>query len=191
MGLVGDGIVSTSHDGAILGLERGAVRLVAADPRWSALYAVEADALAAVVTACGLPSFAFEHVGSTSVSGLVAKPIIDFMAGYGSEDDAQRYLEAFITLGYERRGAQGVPGRELLVRGPDASRTHHLSLVCLGGAFWREHILFRDRLRTEPELASAYATLKCDLAARYAHDREVYTAGKAEFIAMVLREADL
>ena len=177
----------TIDDDIVLGLERGMVRLVAADPRWPLLYAAEAGRLASAVQDAGLPPLVLEHIGSTAVPGLVAKPIIDLMAGYASEDDAgRRYLEAIVAAGYEPRGPQGVPGRELLVRGPRAARTHHLNLVSVGGRFWREHIYFRDRLRAEPELASAYAALKRELAARHAHDRGAYTEGKARFVASVL-----
>ena len=179
--------MSTNDHDAALGLARGTVRLVAADPRWPLLYAAEAERLAIAVQDFGLPPLEFEHIGSTAVPGLVAKPIIDMMAGYASEDDVcGRYLEAVVAVGYELRGPQGVPGRELCVRGPQAARTHHLNLVSVGGGFWREHILFRDRLRTEPELASAYAALKRDLAARHACDRGAYTEGKARFVASVV-----
>ena len=179
--------MSTIDDDTALGLERGTVRLVAADPRWPLLYAAEAGRLASAVQDAGLSPLLFEHIGSTAVPGLVAKPIIDLMAGYASEDDISRgYLEAVVAFGYEPRGPQGVPARELLVRGPQAARTHHLNLVPIAGEFWREHILFRDRLRAEPELASAYAALKRELAARHACDRGAYTEGKARFVASVL-----
>jgi GrpB-like predicted nucleotidyltransferase (UPF0157 family) len=179
----------STHDDDVLGLGlgRGMVRLVAADPRWPALFSAEVERLGAAVQRSGLPPLIFEHVGSTSISGLVAKPIIDLMAGQSNERCTRRYVELAASLGYTPRGPQGVPGRELLVRGPETARTHHLNLVLAGGIFWREHVLFRDRLRAEPELAAAYAALKSDLAARYVNDREAYTAGKAGFVASVLK----
>src|SRR5262245_9596865 len=82
--------MSISDRRIVLGLERGTVRLVPADPRWPEVFAAEADRLAAAVRGAGLKLPAFEHVGSTAVPGLLAKPIIDFMAGYTSSAHAQR-----------------------------------------------------------------------------------------------------
>jgi GrpB-like predicted nucleotidyltransferase (UPF0157 family) len=111
------------------------------------------------------------------------------MAGYSPGASWHPYVEVLLGLGYEPRGSRGVAGRELLVRGPEAERTHHLNLTEVGGAFWHEHLAFRDRLRADPTLAAAYAALKLGLAARHAGDRESYTAGKAAFIACVLQAA--
>jgi GrpB-like predicted nucleotidyltransferase (UPF0157 family) len=169
-----------------LGLSRGVVRLVAADPRWPALFQVEADRLAAAEARAGLVRLKLEHVGSTAVPGLVAKPILDLLAGYPTGANLQTYLEVFVSLGYALRGPQGVADRELFVRGPEAARTHHLNLTEIGGTFWREHLAFRDRLRRDPAVTAAYAALKRDLAAHHDSDRGAYATGKAAFIAAVL-----
>ena len=176
-----------TEEDASLGLPRGTVRVVPADPRWPELFRAEADRLAAAVACAGLAPLALEHVGSTSVPGLTAKPILDLMAGLPADADWRPYLEVCVAAGYEPRGPQGVPGRELLVLGPERARTHHLDLVEAGGTLWRERLLFRDWLRANPPLAAAYATLKRDLAARHAVDRGAYTAGKAAFIAAGVR----
>jgi GrpB-like predicted nucleotidyltransferase (UPF0157 family) len=170
-----------------LGLPRGVVRVVAADPRWPESFRAEADRLAAAIARAGLAPLAFEHIGSTAVPRLSAKPILDLMAGYPLSTNWPFYMDVCVAAGYEHRGPQGVAGRELLVLGTEEARTHHLSLVQAGGTLWNEYLAFRDRLRAEPELASAYAALKLDLAARHAGDRGAYTAGKAAFIAQVLR----
>lgn len=174
-----------------LGLSRGTVRVVAADMRWPELFRAEADRVAAAVARTGLAPLALEHVGSTAVAGLAAKPILDLITGYLPGADLQPYLKLCVSLGYEPRGPQGVAERELLVFGPAIARTHHLNLVELGGRFWREHLVFRDRLRADPALASAYAALKRKLARRHAGDRGAYTAGKAAFVAGVLDERDV
>jgi len=165
-----------------LGLPRGTVRLAASDPRWPGLFASEARRLAEAVHQAGLAPLQLEHVGSTAVPGLVAKPILDMLAGTSSGAAWQPYIAIFVALGYEPRGPQGVAERELLVLGAETARTHHLNLVVAGGRFWRDHIVFRDRLRGDPALAGAYAALKRDLALRHADNREAYTAGKRAFV---------
>jgi GrpB-like predicted nucleotidyltransferase (UPF0157 family) len=170
-----------------LGLSRGTVRVMAYDPRWPALFQAEAARLAGTAARSGLVPLAFEHIGSTAIPGLAAKPILDFMAGHALGADPQPYVAVLVAAGYEPRGEQGVPGRQLLVLGLETARTHHLDLVTTDGAYWREHLAFRDRLRAEPDLSAAYAALKHELAARHAADRGAYTAGKVAFIASVLR----
>jgi GrpB-like predicted nucleotidyltransferase (UPF0157 family) len=133
-----------------------------------------------------LSPLVFEHIGSTSVPGLPAKPIIDLMAGHDAGTDPSQFFDVLIGAGYEHRGPQGVPNRELFVLGPESLRTHHLNLVAVGGVFWREHLLFRDRLRREPQIATAYSALKQALALRHPTDRVAYTDGKAAFIRQVL-----
>jgi GrpB-like predicted nucleotidyltransferase (UPF0157 family) len=176
-----------SADAGPLGVRRGAVRLAASDPRWPDLFAAEAQRLVDAVQRAGLAPLQLEHIGSTAVPGLVAKPILDIMAGASTGAAWQPYLDQFVKLGYERRGPQGAADRELLVLGAEEARTHHLNLVVTGGDFWRDHLAFRDRLRAEPALATAYAVLKQDLAQRYASQREAYTAGKLFFIDEALR----
>jgi GrpB-like predicted nucleotidyltransferase (UPF0157 family) len=170
-------------------VRRGTVRLVASDRRWPDLFSAEAHRLSEAVHQAGLAPLQFEHVGSTAVPGLVAKPILDILAGSPSGVAWQPYIEVFAARGYEPRGPQGVADRELLVLGPEQARTHHLNLVAAGGGFWRDHVAFRDRLRAEPALAATYAALKRDLALRHHTDRAAYTAGKRAFVEEVLRRA--
>jgi GrpB-like predicted nucleotidyltransferase (UPF0157 family) len=170
-----------------IGLRRGTVSVVPSDPRWSTAFQAEAERVAGILSAVGLRPVQLEHVGSTAVPGLIAKPIIDFMVGYESGDSPEPHAAALVAAGYELRGPQGVPDRLLLVLGPEANRTHHLNLVEAGGGFWREHLLFRDRLRAEPALAAEYSKLKQELAARHPTDRGAYTIGKVDFVRAVIR----
>jgi GrpB-like predicted nucleotidyltransferase (UPF0157 family) len=169
-----------------LGLARGSVRLTAHDPRWATLFRREARRLSASVARSALPPLVIEHVGSSAVPDLVAKPILDILAGRAQGIAASEYVPWLAMLGYEARGEQGVAGRELLVLGPSSARTHHLHLVALGSREWNDALVFRDRLRAEPALATAYGALKLDLAARHAGDRSAYTDGKAPFIAAAI-----
>jgi GrpB-like predicted nucleotidyltransferase (UPF0157 family) len=170
-----------------IGLQRGIVRLVAYQPAWKALFAAEAERIR---DALGERALAIEHVGSTAVAGLPAKPIIDLMVGIADIDDADKEIRALQEIGYERRPNGDLPGRLFLVLGTEEVRRVHLSLSEPGSDFWRGHLQFRDCLRANPALATAYEQLKRDLAARYPDDRLSYTAGKEEFIAEVLAMAE-
>jgi GrpB-like predicted nucleotidyltransferase (UPF0157 family) len=165
-----------------LGLRRGVVRLVASQPTWPGAFHAEANRLRKRILIAGLDPLTFEHIGSTAVPGLIAKPILDLMAGYSAGGEPRDYLPVLVDAGYEHQGPQGVPGREFLVLGGEELRTHHLNLAELDGDFWRTHLWFRDRLRQDGSLAAAYAAFKQELAARYPTDREAYTAAKEPFI---------
>ena len=167
------------------------MRLAASDRRWPDLFSAEAHRVAEAVGRARLAPLELEHVGSTAIPGLVAKPILDILAGAPPRVAWQPYLEVLRGLGYEPRGPQGIAERELLVLGSAEARTHHLNLVAAGGVFWRDHLVFRDRLRAEPALAAAYAALKRDLALRHAANREAYTAGKVAFVDEVLNHHDI
>lgn len=175
-----------TNESSSIGLRRGIVRLKAYDPAWAQAFGTEAAWLAQHVADDDLPPLLFEHIGSTAVPGLEAKPIIDLLAGHQPGIEPRVYFPALQAAGYEYRGPQGVPQREFFVRGPESRRTHHLNLVTFNGAFWRDHVMFRDRLRDEPAVRAAYAALKLQLAAAHPSDRGAYTAGKARFILNVI-----
>jgi len=176
-----------TNEPSFIGLRRGTVQLHAYDPAWAEVFRAEAAWLAQQIADAELPPLLFEHVGSTAVPELEAKPIIDLMAGHQPGIEPRTYFRTLQAAGYESRGPQGVPERELFVRGPEHHRTHHLNLVTADGAFWRDHVIFRDRLRAEPAVRAAYATLKRRLAAAYPDDRGAYTAGKAAFVLYIIR----
>lgn len=167
-----------------LGLESGTVRVAPYDPAWPALFAAEAARIGA---AAGALPLRLEHVGSTGVPGLAAKPIVDVLAGRPPGSSAAPYVEALVRAGYEHRGEQGIPGREFFRRG--TPRAYHVHLAERDGPVWREMLRFRDALRADPSLAAEYARLKHELAARFPREREAYTSGKGPFVAGVLRRA--
>ncbi len=147
------------------------VELADPDPSWPARAAAEAElvrvALGAVVV---------EHIGSTAVPGLVAKPILDLLAGLEPLDVAPG-VAAMEALGYEYLGEYGIPGREFFRKGGDA-RTHHVHAVELGGPHWVRHIAFRDYLRAHPEEAARYGRAKVEAAAAVDGDWESYWDAK-------------
>lgn len=161
-----------------------AVRLLAYDALWPREFEAEADRIA---RACdGLP-IRLEHIGSTAVPGLSAKPVIDILAGVPPRAARAPYIAALTPLGYEHLGANGVPGRDYFRRG--VPRSHHVHMVSWSSAVWHDHLLFRDSLRANPDVAREYAALKRELAAAFPDDSRRYSEGKGPFIKSVLRRA--
>ena len=149
------------------------VEIVAADPEWGKRFDEENAALRDVLGPW--LTGAIEHIGSTAVPGLGAKPVIDIMA-------------AVEALGYCY--APYRTDREHWFCKPSfRARTHHLHLMPVASATWTEAIAFRDLLRAEPAVAREYEALKRRLAMEFHHDREAYTAGKGPFITEIVRRA--
>ncbi len=151
------------------------------DPRWPLRFEEEK---ARMVEALGDTVVAIEHVGSTAVAGLAAKPIIDIMVGIRKLHDGERCIEPLEALDYEYRGEAGIPGRLYFRKGEP--RSHHLHMVEHGSEFWQRHILFRDLLRSDPKVSRRYGELKKELAIKYRADRLAYTEAKSPFIESVL-----
>jgi GrpB-like predicted nucleotidyltransferase (UPF0157 family) len=160
------------------------VFLAAYDPLWPEEFRAEADRIQAV---CDDLEIRLEHVGSTAVPGLSAKPIIDILAGVPPRADREPYVQALREIGYEHLGAHGISGRDFFRRG--SPRSHHVHLVTWSGSFWREQLLFRDHLRANPPVMLEYEVLKRQLAITHANDRQQYSVDKGHFIQAVLREA--
>jgi GrpB-like predicted nucleotidyltransferase (UPF0157 family) len=130
-----------------------------------------------------------QHIGSTSVPGLAAKPIIDIAVGLKQLPPSIVQISALEKLGYFYRGEAGIPGRHFFQKGSPI--THHLHVVIWEGEVWERHILFRDFLRTYPDAAQQYEALKRNLAIQFRLDREGYTSNKAPFIEQLLSHAKL
>jgi GrpB-like predicted nucleotidyltransferase (UPF0157 family) len=141
-----------------------------------------------VSAALGPLAAAIEHIGSTAVPGLAAKPIIDIDVLLRSKVDLPFATERLGTLGYEHQGDLGVAGREVF-RAPAGDVSHHLYVCPPGSRAYLEHLAFRDHLRTHPEDARAYECLKRSLAERFGGGREGYTQAKTEFIETILLQA--
>lgn len=159
------------------------VRIVAYDPAWPGEFEAE-KALLKPVLASWLAGD-IHHVGSTSVAGLGAKPVIDILAEVRSLAESRAAIEPLQALSY-----WWAPYQEQHMNWfckPSAEeRTHHLHLLVPGSQRWREELAFRDALRAEPETAGAYEELKRQLSQVYATDREAYTRAKSDFIRGVL-----
>ena len=130
-----------------------------------------------------------EHVGSTSVPGLAAKPVIDMTIVVPTAAAMRTLIDRLATIGYRHRGDLGVPGREAFDR-PDGTPDHHLYACVAGNDALRNHLAVRDRLRRDSVAAQAYGNLKKRLAATFADDIDGYVDGKTEFIVAILAGAD-
>lgn len=132
-----------------------------------------------------------EHIGSTAIPGLVAKPVIDVLLGAESLAAIEEKAEALqgLRFNYIRKYEAEVPLRRYFVRPAAAAPRVDLHAVVYGSRFWREHLVFREALRTDPVLALEYAELKMWLASQFSGDRMSYSAAKAPFIRSVLRMA--
>ena len=129
------------------------------------------------------------HIGSTSVPGLRAKPIIDIMPVVRSLARVDDCTAAFEGIGYEVMGEFGMPGRMYMRKGGD-NRTHQIHTFQYDNtADIVRHLAFRDYLRCRPDICSEYGKLKSDLARHYPSDIEAYGDGKEDFVKQVERDA--
>lgn len=128
------------------------------------------------------------HIGSTSVEGLVAKPIIDILIEVSHIKEIDKKRESFEHLGYQALGENGIKGRRFFQKG-GLNRTHHVHVYERNHPDVKRHLLFRDYLRAHPERAVAYASVKEQLANQYPEDIQSYMAGKNEIIKEIENEA--
>ncbi|MER3495147.1 MAG: GrpB family protein [Mastigocladus sp. ERB_26_2] len=165
------------------------VVIVEYDPRWQIMFAEEATLIWQVLDSDLVVEI--EHIGSTAIPGLAAKPVIDIMVGVRSLEDAKQAIPVLEALDYVYWRDDPRSGRMFFVKGMPPygkRRTHHIHIVEAYGEFWQRK-LFRDYLRIHPEEAKRYEALKRDLAARFPTDREAYTNGKSEYIQRVMVKA--
>lgn len=133
---------------------------------------------------------AVEHIGSTSIPELVAKPIIDMVAVVKSFDNLPEFIEDLQKLGYEYMPERMFDNRKFFPKGSQDNRTHHLNLVLQNDPEqWIKPIAFRDYLRAHDGEREEYAKLKLTLAQEYANDRATYTKLKDDFFQLIIDKA--
>jgi GrpB-like predicted nucleotidyltransferase (UPF0157 family) len=161
------------------------IEIVDYNPLWVELFAAEQQLIASALSAwlVGEP----QHVGSTAVVGLAAKPIIDIMAPVASLEASRPAIEAAQRIGFVHFPYKPDVMHWFCKPNP-AARTHHLHLFPISSPRWHEQLAFRDALRTNPSLRQRYQALKQSLAHTYRTDREAYTEAKAPFIEQALRQ---
>ena len=145
---------------------------------WIDIYKAEADTLK---NSIGFLNPVIHHIGSTSVPGLSAKPIIDILLEVDEPDCLDTHIKILETIGYHGRGENGIPGRRYFDKGGD-HRTHQIHAFKRGGFDITRHLAFRDYLCSHPQVADEYACLKKQVAASCNNDIDRYCDGKARFI---------
>lgn len=136
----------------------------------------------------GLEIQMIHHIGSTSVNGLSAKPIIDMMPVVRDITKIDAYNEAMIAIGYEPKGENGLSGRRYFQKGGD-NRTHHVHIYELGNGEIERHLAFRDFLRVQPVIAKKYGDLKKALAEQFPYDIDAYINGKEKLAKDIEQQA--
>ena len=168
------------------------IEVVDHDSMWEAAFAEEARKLR---DAFGDALVTIHHVGSTSIPGLLAKPIIDILVVLQETETIDRFNASMEELGYRVRGEcldaeiPGTPGRFYFSKDTSGTRTHHVHVCALGHPEIADKLAFRDYLRANPERAGEYGMLKQRLAAEHRRDNVGYMRGKHAFVRSVLDEA--
>jgi GrpB-like predicted nucleotidyltransferase (UPF0157 family) len=152
---------------------------------WPREFEQVAEQLRAILS---LPTAVIEHIGSTSVPGLCAKPVLDLALGVSTLREVDAALPALAAAGflYRPEYESTIPDRRYFVRPKDQTLRVHLHAVLLHGALWQQHISFRDQLRSDAQLREAYSDLKRSLAVAHAGNKVAYTEAKSPFIRKVL-----
>lgn len=167
-----------------LGLGDNEVRLVPHSSAWAATGEAERQRLLRSLAAW---SPDIEHVGSTAVRGLAAKPVIDLCVGVASLPHADEMQDVMASLGYDYPGDVGIPDDRVFGR-ERGWRTHLVHVVVRGGYRWDVYINFRDALRGDAALRAEYEALKQQFARAHPEDRFTYTQQKSTFVERVLAD---
>lgn len=169
----------------ILGLQRGRVGLVPHQDGWGRAFAEEKSRLESVL---GGSALGIEHVGSTAVPGLAAKPVIDIAVSVRSLADIEAWPLLLRDHGYASFGDREGRREHFFAKGPEEKRIVYLHVVAAESSRWNDYLKFRDALRTHTALRLEYERLKIAACERHRTDRGAYTTAKDEFIRRVLSE---
>lgn len=131
------------------------------------------------------------HIGSTAISGMPAKPIIDILLEVKDTEMVDKLNEKMEQIGYKVRGENGIVGRRYFQKEESGIRTYHVHVFQNGSLEIEKHLNFRDYLRSHPKVAQTYGKLKEELAEKYPEDIESYMQGKNNFIQEIDRKAKI
>ena len=168
-----------------LGLNRGELYLSPYRTEWPALFESEKKFIAFAI---GDHIKDIQHVGSTSIPGMPAKPVLDIGIAVDEFENARTCIEPLTDIGYSFRGEHGIPRRHYFTRRDPT--THRIHMVEESSDEWTKLIRFRDLLRADPQTTEDYRRLKLNLWQRLPGDRKAYQAAKAAFIGKVLQRTD-
>ncbi|RDE23656.1 GrpB family protein [Parageobacillus thermoglucosidasius] len=146
--------------------------------QWATMFAKEAEKLKQVF---GKECLRIDHIGSTAIPEMSAKPIIDILLEVHHIDHVDQYHKAMAELGYQAMGENGIPQRRFFQKGGD-ERTHHVHVFPAGSEHIVRHIALKEYMIAHPEEAKAYSRLKIALAKRFPNDIQAYIKGKEAFV---------
>ena len=170
-----------------IGLKRGTVELFPYDEAWKLYFEKEKKLL---LKTFGDRIVSIEHIGSTSIPGALAKPIIDINVAIRSLEDAPSFIKQLQELGYEYMPERWFNDRYFFPKGSTEQSTHHLNLVEKSSdTAWVYPLLFRNYLIENPQEIAEYSILKRNLALKYKNDRAAYTEAKGDFVRSILEKA--
>jgi GrpB-like predicted nucleotidyltransferase (UPF0157 family) len=155
------------------------VEVVQYNPDWPRMFEIETSNLRTIL---GAELVCLQHIGSTSIPGLAAKPIIDMLAEVKDINRLDSLNESLVAAGYTPKGEYGIAGRRYFFKGSEERHTYHIHAYAAGHPEIRRHLLFRDYLRAHPDAARRYAALKRSLAEQYPCNVDAYTDAKDDFI---------
>lgn len=167
-----------------LGLQHGKNSLCLYSDDWPNQFTSEADR---ILDVCGKHFIAIEHVGSTSVPGLTAKPIVDMLVGVETLDIAEQMRPGMESIGYDYPGDIGIPDDRIFGRDP-GFRLFLVHVVEHESPRWQNYLKFRDALREDKQLSEEYGRLKLEISKKHPEGRSVYTELKYKFIHRVLTQ---
>jgi len=172
-------------DKNMIGLKRGTVKLIKTKAVWKASFEKEKHKLKKLF---GKDALDIQHLGSTAIPGILAKPIIDIGMVVPSLEKARKHIAALKKVGYVKK-RETRRDRLLFTKGPEKKRTHYLHIGETGSNYVEDMILFRDYLRKNRKAARQYSELKKKLAEQYADNRYIYTENKEEFVKAIVKKA--
>jgi GrpB-like predicted nucleotidyltransferase (UPF0157 family) len=166
-----------------MGLKVGTVELYPYDENWIIEFEQEKVNLENIFKDLAI---AIEHIGSTSIPGLSAKPIIDIAVGLERLEEFEKVRSIFERINDYRIKENPTPGEMLVVKGMEDITTHLIHVMEYTSSRYTDSILFRDYLINHPDVVKEYENLKVELAEKYADNRKMYTASKNDFIQTIL-----
>ena len=166
----------------MIGLKRKTIKLVPHQKSWDVFFQKEKNMLIKTI-----PNIYVEHIGSTAVPFVLAKPIIDIVFGIDKIKNYHLYITKLKKLGFEYHDNRGSKFNKFFTKGPEECRTVYVHLVKHKGNIWNKYVNFRDTLNKNIKLAKKYEKLKLDLATKFTN-RDDYTKAKADFIKKVNKQ---
>ncbi len=170
----------------MIGLKRGTVKLVKHNLKWQQNFKREEKKLRKVF---GRDALEIQHIGSTAISGILAKPIIDIVLIVSSLQKAKHYEKKLEEIGYKIKKNDTKKERLFFTQGTEKKRTHYLHIGEIGSGYAEDMILFRNYLRKHKSTAKKYSELKESLANEYQNMREIYTAKKEKLVKEIVKKA--